>query len=122
MPTKITLKQLTELNACGPQITTFKRLFGEEVSVTLKSAVKYAHVFNWNWAAVNLLTRKAWAEYERVTAQAWAEYERVTDPALAEYARVKAPAWAEYERVTAPAWAEYEKAKAIAFASQQGQQ
>ena len=98
---KITSALLKRKGACLDQRRKFAELFPGGVIVTEALCVEHASVFNWEWAAENLLPPSAWAEYGRVTAPAWAEYERVTAPALAGYGRARASAWAEYKRVTA---------------------
>src|SRR5882757_8417376 len=113
---KITLADLDEAGACQSQRREFDRLFPEGVEVTPDLCEKYSDVFDWSWAAENLLSPSAWAEYEKVTASALAEYEKVTEPAWAEFDKVTASAWAEFDKVTASAWAEYEKVRASALA------
>jgi hypothetical protein len=102
----LTLATLIDKRACNSHVELFRSRFGESVEVTAELCASVAAMFDWGWAASNLLSPPALAEYDRVTAPALAEYERVTAPALAEYERVKAPALAEYERVTATAWAQ----------------
>jgi cell division septum initiation protein DivIVA len=111
----LTLDTLRAKNACAGQLAEFRARFGDSVDVTPGLCESVAPVFNWDWAARNLLTASARAEYERVRAAALAEYERVTASAWAEYERVTAPALAEYERVRASAWAEHQRARARAF-------
>ena len=113
---KINLKQLLDAKACSDQVVLFVQKFGASVDVTVELAVSLAGVFDFHWAAENLLQPSALAEYERVEAPAWSEYERVKAPALAEYERVKGSAWAEYRRVKTSALAEYERVKAPASA------
>ncbi len=118
----ITAKQLEAMKACEKQIRIFREKFGESVSFTSEAEAKetaaiFAAVFDFDWAAKNMLREEAWAEYERATGAALAEYERATGPALAEYERATGPAWAEYKRATGAARAEYERATGAAFAS-----
>src|ERR1700690_3069714 len=110
------LATLIELHACTSQTDLFKERFGESVEITETLCEGVATLFDFDWAAGNLLTAQACAEYERVTAQAWAEYERVRAQACAEYKLATAQACAEYARVTVPAWAEYERVRAQACA------
>src|SRR6202142_3423436 len=93
------LATLIELHACTSQKDLFKEKFGESVEITETLCEGVATLFDFDWAARNLLTAPAYAEYQRVRAQACTEYERVRAPAWAEYERVRAPAWAECERV-----------------------
>src|SRR3990167_8874433 len=103
----LTLLQLQGQGACSEYLEKFRTVYGDQVEITVVLCVEQAAQWDWDWAAIHLLTAPARAEYERVEAPAWAEYQRVTAPARAEYERVEAPAWAEYQRVTAPALAEY---------------
>ena len=91
----LTLATLIDKGACSSQVDLFRSRFGESVEVTAELCASVAAVFDWDWAARNLLSPPAWAEYERVRAPAWAEDERVTAPASAEYERVRATAWAQ---------------------------
>ena len=93
---KLLLSALIEKNACSEQVKLFRKHFGLEVNVTQALCRKVSAVFDWSWAAANLLTPPQRAEYERVEGAAYVEYERVEGTALAEYERVRGPAWAEY--------------------------
>ena len=94
MTRTLTLRTLIDKGACSEQVELFRVRFGKSVHVTQRLCVSVADAFDWNWAALHLLSKPAWAEFERVTA-----------PALADYRRVWAAAWAEYERVTARTFA-----------------
>jgi len=74
---KITLDDLDKAGACQSQRREFARLFPEGVEVTPDLCEKYSDVFDWEWAAENLLSPSAWAEYGKVRASAWAEYDKV---------------------------------------------
>jgi hypothetical protein len=117
MKPTITITDLTSKGACEDQVALFREMFGESVVVTVARARTVAGLFNWEWAARNLLDGTARAEYGRVTGPARAEYERVEDLAGAEYERVRGQARAEYERVRGQAWAECERAQGQAFAA-----
>jgi hypothetical protein len=98
------IKQLINAGACREQVEAFRERFGKYVEVTPELCASVAAVFDWWWAARNLLSPAARAEYERVRAAAWAEYERVTAPVLDEYKRVTASARTEYKRARASAF------------------
>ena len=115
MTNTLTIKDLRAANACADQVKLFKKHFGDGGTVTLAKVRKVASLFDWNWAALHLLSPAGRAEYERVTASALAKYKRVRASAWAKYDRVIVPARAEYDRVIVPAWAEYERAKASAW-------
>ena len=116
MTNTLTIKDLRVAGACEKQVKLFEQHFGDGGTVTLAKVRKVASLFDWNWAALHLLSRAGRAEYKRATAPARAEYERVRDSAWAEYYRVRASAWAEYDRVRASAWDEYERVSASALA------
>lgn len=61
---RITIKQLRDHGACEGSQIDFLREFpsGTTPPITPVLCVKYAHVFNWNWAARRLLTR---ANYQK---------------------------------------------------------
>lgn len=52
---KITAAQLNKRGACLPDILTFKRMFGDETVVTVVKAKSVAHIFDFGWAAHELL-------------------------------------------------------------------
>ena len=112
---ELTANDLEKAHACPSQVGLFREHFGDGGTVTLAKVRKVAVLFDWDWAAEHLLSRKSLAEYKRVRASALAEYDRATAPALAEYDRITASAWAEYQRVRASAWAEYQRAMALAW-------
>jgi len=61
---KISAKHLTKLKACNEQVQEFKKLFGDStVEITKELCLKHAQVFNWNWAAMNLLTKDGYEAY-----------------------------------------------------------
>src|SRR3990167_9070023 len=99
----LTLLQLQGQGACSEYLEKFRAAYGDQVEITVVLCIQQAAQWDWDWAAIHLLTAPAVAEYQRVTAPSVAEYQRVTVPAVAEYQRVEAPARAEYQRVTAPA-------------------
>ena len=111
-----TLKIAQLKGACADQRALFRKTFGASVEVTEALAIEHAALFDWAWAAENLLSAPARAEYDKACAPAWAKYDKACAPAWAEYVKACAPALAEYEKVRAPAWAEYEKVRAAARA------
>ena len=90
---KVTKRLLQRKGACSNQVAEFARLFPKGVEITQALCIEHAVVFDWNWAAENLLSAAAWDEYVRVRAPARVEYNRVTAPAQAEYNRIKAAAF-----------------------------
>ena len=73
---KITLRHLKLKGACSEQVALFQKHFGQGGEVTLEKCLSVADVFDWSWAARNLLSPAADTEYERAKASALAEYER----------------------------------------------
>jgi hypothetical protein len=67
------LATLIELHACTSQTDLFKERFGESVEITETLCEGVATLFDFDWAARNLLTAPAWAEYQRVRALAFAK-------------------------------------------------
>ena len=84
----ITLQMLLDKGACDEQVRLFKETFPKkgEAKVTKALCAKVAHLFDFEWAAVNFLPGHLWAEYESKRA-----------PLLAEYKSKEAPLWAEYK-------------------------
>lgn len=79
---KITTRLLRSKGACSDQISLFKELGGDSLTITRALCVKHASKFNWDWAASHLLNAAALSEYKRVRAPAFSEYERVRAPAF----------------------------------------
>ena len=119
---KITTRMLQAKRACSPQLTKFTELFPEGTEITETLCVQHASVFQWAWAAENLLSAPARAEYDKVRASAWAEYDKVCASTRAEYGKASAAAAAAaaeynetckiprlaFEKATAGlTWAEY---------------
>ena len=104
---KITINQLKKAGACAIHLKRIRALVGSSVEVTEEWCIEHASNFDWDWAAINLLSDAARAEYDRVSAAARAEYDRVRAAARAEYDLVRAAAWAESDRSGAAGWAEY---------------
>ena len=112
----LTTRQLIDRGACNEQVEAFRSRFGESVEVTPELCESVVAVFDWVWAASNLLSARAYAEYQRVRAAARAKYDHARAQAWADHVQQVAwSAYAGYDRVEAAAWAEYERAKARAF-------
>ena len=122
----LTLQQLKDKGVCAKQVALFETTFGQQVDVSPRLCIEVAPLFDFDWAACNLLSAQARAEYGRaraparaeygrITALAWAEHTRAAAQAGDEYGRAVAQAGDEYERVTAPAWDEYLRVTAQTF-------
>jgi hypothetical protein len=127
---KVTTALLRRKGACATQVDKFAALFPAGVEVTEALCIAHAPMFNWNWAARNLLratARKAYEEacatarkaYEEACATAWKAYAEACAPARKAYAEAYAeacaPARKAYEEACAPARKAYEEACASAF-------
>ena len=55
----LTLKTLKDKKACVDQYNMFKHKFGQSVDITPELCVANAFVFDWDWAANNLLSASA---------------------------------------------------------------
>ena len=113
----ITLEQLLAKEACGGQVELFREHFPSgKALVTVKRARALSSVFDWNWAALNLLTPAAQEAYEAVRRSAWEAYKAVRRPAWEAFEAVERPAWEAYEAVQRPALEAYKAQRAEAFA------
>ena len=66
----LTVADLKKVGDCEEQTERFRELFGAEVLVTVELAAKHASDFDWNWAAMKLLSAPARAAYEAAMAPA----------------------------------------------------
>lgn len=106
MATHITLDQLTAAGACESQRDEFSRLFPTgKARVTIKRAKALASVFDWAWAAYNLLTAPARAVYDDARAAARAASRAAMATARAAYNAAIAEAGAAYAAAMAEAFA-----------------
>ena len=116
----ITLTQLQAANACSGQVELFKKHFPTgEVEVTQKLCKKVAQVFDFGWAAHNLLTPTALTQYDEAIDHGQKHaHEEVSAPAFKQYEEAIATATArkQYEDDIAPAMKQYNEATAVAFA------
>ncbi len=111
---QITYKELQAKGACADQLALFKKHFGPSVVVTLEAVLAVADVFNWDWAARNLMSPKACKVYQDAIAPACKVYDDAIAPAQKAYRDAKMPIWKAYEDAIAPAQKAYEDAIASA--------
>lgn len=75
----VKLATIKEAGACQKQVRRFKKMFGEEAKVTITKAKEVAKIFDFDWAADNLLNYNAanqwWGEYD----QAYQEFYDCSD-------------------------------------------
>ena len=101
---RITMQHLIDAGACREAKIRFRELFGESVEVTEEAAAAVAREFNWNWAAVNLLSEPARATYWRVSRVSLEKYLLARHVAEVE-GRGFVAEWTEYRRVAATCFA-----------------
>ena len=123
----ITVAQLRELKACSVQLDAFSRLFPDGVaSVTPESCRAHAVVFDWDWAARNLLTPAQCEAYNEAvatsvkayyegTAPDWKAFIEATDFARKAYGEAVITAWENYGESVASAWKTYDEARVSAW-------
>jgi len=93
---KISAKHLTKLKACNEQVQEFKKLFGDStVEITKELCLKHAQVFNWNWAATNLLTKDGYKAYLAAIDSALEAYLTAIEPDWKAYLEAEASAFFE---------------------------
>jgi hypothetical protein len=117
----IKLSTLVEKKACTKQVDLFRKMFGEQVELTLELTLDHAQNFSVDWCAEKLLTfaaLKAYNEatgpvlkaYAEATGPAWKAYDEATATALKAYDETKATAWKAYAEATGPASKAYAEA------------
>ena len=109
MTVQITLEMLEEIDACEGQKDLFADHFPNGVEFkgqehAIEMCVKFAEVFDFEWAADGLLEADTCTEFKKATAPALAEFKKAITPAQAEYDKVIARQ-AEYDKVIASAFA-----------------
>lgn len=88
---RLTLQTLRYKNVCEKQTDLFWSLFKERVEITEELCVSVANMFNWDWAAENLLS-PLFRE----------KYVRDSKPFLAEYNQERISFWDKYDRDVIP--------------------
>ena len=115
--TILTLQTLIDAEACRDQRDIFERRFGQQVDVTPELCVSVAPLFDWEWAAENLLSADAYKAYLDATEDAPARkaYLDATAPALKAYRDATAAARKAYRDAAAAALKAYRGVAAAAF-------
>ena len=111
MAVKITLKQLNELGACENQLKLFEETFGEEAifktkAQAVETAIKMARKFDFEWAAIKLLSRGYRKDYQETKAPLWEAYLEAKAPLRKAYKEAIAPLQQAYEEAIAKLFAE----------------
>jgi hypothetical protein len=113
MPKPINAQLLKKLEACFPQVELFEKIFGEEdAPLSVETAVKRASDFDWDWAAMNLLSEENRETYEEAKAHLLKTYKEAKAHLLKTYEKAKAPLRKTYEEAKAPLLKTYKEAKA----------
>ena len=111
----ITTQLLRDRGACESQIYTFATFFGEgPAPLDDETAIRYAAVFNWDWAAQHLLPAAVAAEqtaFDKIS-KATGEtshdnpitYQQATNPALVALAKTSTAAWDVHKATIAAAF------------------
>ena len=102
---KITKELLEVNNACFGQVNLFGKLFPDGVEVTEELCLKHTNDFDFEWAAMVLLTKEQYREYQKVLGRAYQEYQKVLGRAYQKYLKVRGPAYQEYLKIRASTFA-----------------
>jgi hypothetical protein len=73
---KITKEVLESKNACSPHFERFAEMFPQGVEPTADLCEKHHHLFKWDWAAANLLSKSEMVEFELIRSAALSEWDR----------------------------------------------
>ena len=110
---KVTVDQLTKLNACRVPVDLFIKTFGQEVEVTEANCLIAARAgIDIDWAAQKLLTPKQKQAYKDAEAPLWQAYEDAEAPLLQAYKDAEAQLWQAYKDARAPLLQAYKDAEA----------
>ena len=117
-PAPITAARLESLGACSGQVALFRKHFGEKPApLTKRTVLRFASVFNWEWAARHLLTPAQRAAYNKAEAPAWEACNKAIAPAWEAYNKASASARGAHNKALASAQEAYRTAIALAFLS-----
>ena len=100
MTVKITLEMLVEKGACEDELYLFTEHFPDGVEFhsqyqAIEMCTQFAQIFNFGWAADELLDTDARAEYEKMLAPTRAECNKAIALARAELDKASATAFAK---------------------------
>jgi hypothetical protein len=112
-----TVDILESNKACLSQIRLFKEHFPNGSPLTVESALSVASVFNWGWAAHNLLSAKGIETYKEQAASLRKTCKEQTAPLYKTYEDQAAPLWKTCKEQTASLYKTYEDQVASLFAS-----
>ena len=113
---KVTVSQLTKLNACRDQVDLFIKTYGQEVEVTEANCLIAVRAgIDIGWAAQKLLTPKQKQAYKDAEAPLRKAYKDAEAPLRKAYEDAEAPLRKAYEDARAPLLQAYEDARAVEF-------
>jgi hypothetical protein len=115
MTRRITKVMLVEAGACADQVELFAKYFPRGVVPTVAKALAVAGLFDWDFAARELLTPAALKVYDEARAAARKVYDEATAAVWKVYYEATAPALKVYYEARAPALKVYYEAIAAAF-------
>lgn len=75
----ITAEMLENAGACDEQVQLFREHFPDGTEVTIEAATSVSRLFDWHWAAENLLSDTSHEEYDRLEIEAAIEAENAID-------------------------------------------
>jgi hypothetical protein len=102
----ITYKMLKAKGACESQASLFKELFPNGAPLSVETAVSVADKFDWDWAAINLLTQEGKGAYQEAVAPLCKAYQEAKEPLWKAYQEALAPLYKAYQEAVAPLFAE----------------
>ena len=118
----ITLNMLQNKRACADQVETFEGEFGDSVVVTLELCLIYASIFDFCWAAHNLLSSEKYESYALERKEARKVFNRAENHAWMAYRNGYVDAnnqrlkEGDFRRAIDVQWKIFLRAKATAFA------
>lgn len=114
----ISIEHLESVEACGPQATKFKEVFGDRISFGSLDEAKalskaHAHEFDFDWAGEVFFgeayldaKEPLWTAYLEAKAPIWKAYSEGVDTSLHTYMEARAPLGKAYKEALAQLFAE----------------
>jgi hypothetical protein len=100
-------KTLEQAGACKSQLDLFNRLYGDSVIVTEEAAADVASLFEWTWAAENLLSFNAYEYFLGLKEEAWRKEETANNKAYQNFKAATKRAEKRYMAANQKAWKEH---------------
>ena len=112
---RFNIEILKKHDACRSQIKLFTKHFPDGAPLTVEAALSVSTVFDWNWAAKNLLTALNRDAYDAAVKPALEAYSAATKPAFDAHEAAMKPALEAYNAAMKPARDAYEAARDTAL-------